>query len=336
MPTIRVDPVAPDAGVIARAAEVIRRGGLVAFPTETVYGLGANALDAAAVRRIYEAKGRPGYNPLIAHVADSVAAARLVRAWPEAAARLAAAFWPGPLTLVLPKREVVPDIVTAGLDTVAVRVPAHAVALALLRAAGVPIVAPSANPSMMLSPTRAEHVEQGLGERVDLILDAGPTRVGIESTVVDLTGDRPVLLRPGVLSTDDLEPLIGPVDRPAEAGGTAPRRAPGMLARHYAPRAELRVFEPTERGRAAELARAAAAAGRVVGALVLVPLDAPVHEEVCMPAEPAAYARELYDVLHRLDALGCDLVLVEEPPATPAWAGVRDRLRRAGQPAGAQ
>src|SRR6059058_3477596 len=168
---------------ISRAAEILRRGGLVAFPTETVYGLGANALDAEAVERIYAAKGRPAYNPLIVHVADESAARSLVTDWPERASRVARAFWPGPVTIVLRKRDVVPDIVTAGLDSVAVRVPAHPVALALLRATGIPLAAPSANRSTELSPTLAQHVARSLSDRVDLILDAGPTRVGIESTV---------------------------------------------------------------------------------------------------------------------------------------------------------
>lgn len=335
MPALRIDPVEPEPGPIARAAELIRGGGLVAFPTETVYGLGANAFDEAAVRRVFEAKGRPSYNPLIVHVPDAESARRLVRAWPEAAERLAAAFWPGPLTLVLRKRPVVPDIVSAGLPSVAVRVPAHPVALALLRAAAVPIVAPSANPSSALSPTRAEHVERGLGDRVDLILDAGPARVGIESTVLDLTGSRPVLLRPGILSTDALEPIVGPIERVTTAGGTAPRAAPGMLERHYAPRATLRVFEPEARGAAAAVAREAAGRGESVGALVFEPIDAPVEHLVRMPRDPAAYAGQLYADLHRLDALGCDLILAEQVPDSPAWDGARDRLRRAATPDGA-
>ncbi|HEX5520066.1 MAG TPA: L-threonylcarbamoyladenylate synthase, partial [Longimicrobiaceae bacterium] len=229
MPTITVDPSAPAAAALARAAAVLRRGGLVAFPTETVYGLGANALDADAVRRIFAAKGRPSYNPLIAHVAGAAAARELVTAWPDAAEQLAAAFWPGPLTLVLPKRAIVPDVVTAGLDTVAVRVPAHPVAHALLAAAGLPVAAPSANRFTQLSPTTAAHVERALGDRVDLILDGGPTTVGIESTVIDLSGERPVLLRPGSIALDALERIVGPLERPAASAAEAPRPSPGML-----------------------------------------------------------------------------------------------------------
>lgn len=335
MPTLRVDPENPEEGPISRAAEVIRGGGLVAFPTETVYGLGANALDDTAVARIYSAKGRPDYNPLIVHVADVEAVRELVVRWPDVAERLGRAFWPGPLTLVLPRGSRVPDRVSAGLPTVAVRVPAHPVALALLRAAGLPIVAPSANPSMAVSPTRAEHVEAGLGDRADLILDGGRTRVGIESTVVDLSGTRPTLLRPGALSTDDLEPFLGPLAPASEVDGAGPRGSPGMLERHYAPRASVHVFPTSHAAPAAARARRASGRGQTVGALLLggqepdALHDATLDHLVRMPADPAGYARELYAVLHRLDHAGCDLILVEAVPSTPAWAGIRDRLRRA-------
>lgn len=325
LPTILpVDPARPAPEPVARAAEVIRRGGLVAFPTETVYGLGADALDAAAVDRIFEAKGRPGYNPLIVHVADAAAARALVREWPEAATRLAERFWPGPLTLVLPKRPQVPDRVTAGLDSVALRVPAHPVALALLRAAGRPIAAPSANRFTELSPTTAAHVAKGLGGRVDLILDGGPTSVGIESTVVDLTGPRPALLRPGIIAPDALAAVVGPIDTPdIDRAGEAPRRGPGMVDRHYSPRAEVRLVDLGE-GRFPALPRDA-----VTGALLLRAPDPGVDHPVVLPTDPEGYARELYAALHRLDDLGCTVVYVERPPEGPAWAGVRDRLERA-------
>lgn len=332
MPVVRVDPVRPDAGVLERAAAILRGGGLVAFPTETVYGLGANALDEAAVQRIFAAKGRPSFNPLIAHVPDVKAARALVRAWPELAERLAREFWPGPLTLVLPKHGHVPDSVTAGLPSVAIRVPAHPVALALLRAAGVPLAAPSANRYTEVSPTTAQHVEKALGERVDLILDAGPTRVGIESTVIDLTGERPVLLRPGSIPPPALESITGPLERPAApAAESAPRPAPGMVARHYAPRARVHLFDPAERTAAAAVAREAVDAGEKVGALLLGPLAAEVHHPLRMPADPADYASRLYAALHRLDDLGCGLILIERVPDEPAWAGVRDRLERAAR-----
>ncbi len=221
----RVDPQRPDEATIARAAEILRGGGLVAFPTETVYGLGANALDPAAVDRIYAAKGRPSFNPLIVHVADADHVLDVAAAWPDNAERLARAFWPGPLTLVLPKRPEVPSSVTAGLDTVAVRVPSHPVARALLVAAGIPIAAPSANRSSEVSPTTGAHVEKSLGDAVDLILDAGPTLVGIESTVVDLTFDPPAILRPGIITREDLALVIGEIGQAKLLVGILPRQS---------------------------------------------------------------------------------------------------------------
>ena len=330
MPTLLVDPRAPDAGAIARAAALLRDGRLVAFPTETVYGIGAHALDARAVRRIYEAKGRPSSNPLIVHVADEDGARSLAAEWPDLAARCARAFWPGPLTIVVRKRDVVPDDVTAGLESVALRVPAHPVALAILRAAEIPIAAPSANRSMELSPTTARHVERALGNVVDLIIDAGPTTVGIESTVVDLRGSAPVILRPGILGPDELEPVVGPVSFvSAVPRDTEARPSPGMLDRHYAPRARLLLIDASEAraidARLAELRRR----GEHPGALLLH--NAARHELpiVAMPSEPAEYARRLYDVLHTLDDAGCTVILVERVPSGTAWAGIRDRLQRA-------
>lgn len=338
---LRADPAAPDPAVVAEAARVLRAGGLVAIPTETVYGLAANALDEAAVARIFAAKGRPSFNPLIAHVPDAEAAGALVAAWPAAAERLAAALWPGPLTLVLPRRAgLVPDAVTAGLPAVAVRVPAHPVALAVLRAADVPLAAPSANRYTELSPTRAEHVVRALGSRVDLVVDGGPTGVGIESTVVDLTGlaagDGPArLLRPGTLSADHLAELLGAplLPAPPPAAADAPRLAPGMVERHYAPRAAVWPFAPAEVDVVARRLAGARARGSLrVGALLLsVPSPSGVEHPVAMSADPDAYARALYATLHALDAAGCDVVLVERPPDEPGWAGVRDRLARASQ-----
>lgn len=338
---LRADPSAPDPTVVAEAARVLRAGGLVAIPTETVYGLAANALDAPAVERIFAAKGRPSFNPLIAHVPDADAARALVAAWPEAAARLAAACWPGPLTLVLPKRPgLVPDAVTAGLPAVAVRVPAHPVALAVLRAAGVPLAAPSANRYTELSPTRAEHVVRALGDRVDLVVDGGPTGVGIESTVVDLTGpaagDGPArLLRPGTLSADRLAALLGAplLPAPPAAAANAPRLAPGMVERHYAPRAAVWPFARSEADAVARrLAAARSARPLRAGALLLsVPPPPGVDHPVTMSPDPTEYARALYAALHALDDADCEVVLVEQPPDQPGWAGVRDRLARASQ-----
>jgi L-threonylcarbamoyladenylate synthase len=329
---IRVDPERPEPALVERAARVLRDGGLVAFPTETVYGLGANALDEAAVRRVFQAKGRPAYNPVIVHVAEATSARSLVTGWPESAQRLADAFWPGPLTLILEKSDRVPDMVTGGLAQVAVRVPAHPVALALLRAAGVPVVAPSANPSMAVSPTSADHVEKGLGQSVDVILDAGATRLGIESTVLDLSGSAPRLLRPGALSVDDLAAIIGPIRTVQDAPSARRYASPGMLERHYAPRARVRLFESRQRQRAAGWALRARGAGHRVGALLLDPLDAPVDHPIRMPTDPAGYAQRLYAELHRLDDLACDIILVEQVPDGAAWAGVRDRLARASTP----
>jgi L-threonylcarbamoyladenylate synthase len=328
---LKVDPERPDAAVLGRAAQILREGGLVAFPTETVYGLGAHALDPAAVRRIFEAKGRPSFNPLIVHVYDVSAARQLVSAWPDVAQRLAEAFWPGPLTLVLPKRPEVPDLVTAGLATVAVRVPAHPVALALLRTSGLPTAAPSANRFTEVSPTTAEHVEKGLGGRVDLILDGGATSVGIESTVLDLASGRPRLLRPGSISARAIEAVIGPLaaGKQPPTDQEAPRRSPGLVARHYAPQARLELFEAASRDAAAARARDLVLRGSRVGALLFEPLAAPIDHPVWMPRDPSGYASRLYSALHSLDDLLCDVVLVEQVPDTPEWAGVRDRLQRA-------
>lgn len=336
MGTIRVNPSVPDPRVMEDAARVIRRGGLVAFPTETVYGLGANALDERAVAGIFEAKGRPSFNPLIVHVPDADSARGWVASWPAEADRLASAFWPGPLTMVLTRGAEIPGIVSGGLPTVALRIPAHPVALALLRASAVPIAAPSANRYTGISPTSAEHVERALGDRVDMILDAGPTRVGIESTVVDLTGPVPALLRPGMIPPASLREVLGALELPADrtvAEGTV-RASPGMGARHYAPRARVHLFDAGEREAAAAMADRAAASGERVGALLLAPLAARVELVVRMPADPDEYAHALYAALHQVDASGCTLLLVERVPEGERWGGVRDRLERASREEG--
>jgi L-threonylcarbamoyladenylate synthase len=330
MAIIQVSPTAPAPGAIARAAALLGQGRLVAFPTETVYGLGANALDPEAVNRIYEAKGRPGYNPLIVHVADAAAARRLVTAWPEAAERLAARWWPGPLTIVLPKSREVPSEVTAGLSTVALRVPAHPVALALLKAAGVPVAAPSANRSGELSPTTAQHVERSLGDRVPMILDGGPTTVGIESTVLDLSDRAPMLLRPGMVTREEIEALIGPVAMAPKVEDPAePRASPGMLDRHYAPKARVVLFsDPSEAMQA--VADARAKGGRVATLYRSMRITgADLQEE--LPNDATAFARDLYGALHRLDQEGVAVILVERLPSDAAWAGIRDRLDRAAR-----
>ncbi len=294
---------------IKEAAEKIRSGGLVAFPTETVYGLGANALDAAAVQKIYKLKGRPAASPLIVHVASIEMAQKVVAEWPPLAQELARKWWPGPLTLVLPKSPVIPDIVTAGLSTVGVRMPNHPMALELIREAGVPIAAPSANRFMELSPTTAEHVQRAFGDSLD-ILDGGPAQVGIESTVVAIENGELKLLRPGMISLGELEAVV-------ETTGS--HQAPGMHPRHYSPHTRLLLV-----GHPGELPdRSGAYVWRKKSGLAAC--------SIRMPEHPAEYAARLYTVLHKLDQEGWPWIAVEAPPDTAAWAAIRDRLRRAAE-----
>ncbi len=328
-----VDPAAPDPAAVAAAADVLRRGGLVAFPTETVYGLGANALHADAVARVFAAKGRPAVNPLIVHVADSAQVPEVAADWPDAAARLAERFWPGPLTLVLPKRDTVPAAVTGGGPTVAVRVPAHPVARALLRAAGVPVAAPSANRSTQLSPTTAAHVLRDLDGRIDLVLDGGPCPGGIESTVLDLTSVPPRLLRPGLVTPAAIAAVVGPItDSPGASApgesGQRPLPSPGMLAKHYAPRAPLELAAGDGHARVGELARQGVRVGWLTEAAAA---DVAGAIRETMPADAAAYAARLYAALHELDAAGVERIVVARPPDGEAWLAVHDRLRRAAQ-----
>ena len=323
---IAVDALQPDAEVLARAAAVLRRGGLVAFPTETVYGLGASALDEAAAARIFAAKGRPAGNPLIVHVATVEQARQLVSSWPDVAGRLARRFWPGSLTLVLPKSRAVPDVVTARGPTVALRCPAHAVARRLIEAAALPIAAPSANVSTRVSPTRAEHVLRGLEGRIDMLLDGGPTPGGLESTVLDVTTMPPRLLRPGLVVRHDIEAVVGPI----EGGPTsafAPARSPGMLERHYAPTVPLECM-PESWPRVKELC----SVGMRVGWLTIGPAPEETVSGVFtveMPHDPAGYGSQFYAALHSLEAMGLDRIVVERPPDGDAWLAVQDRLRRA-------
>lgn len=332
-----------DAAGISAAAAIIRQGGLVAFPTETVYGLGAHALDAVAVRKIFEAKGRPAFNPLIVHVLDAVAARTLVTQWPPLADALTQRFWPGPLTLVLPRRTIVPDVITGGGPTVAIRSPAHPVARALLEATGLPIAAPSANRFTELSPVTAEQVERSLGDRVDCILDGGRTTVGIESTVVDLSGSVPMLLRPGTITQAELEAITGPLARPAKAvDDVTPRPSPGMIARHYAPRATVVLLHSKEIDRVINTAIVESSAQDSVSAarIGLITWSAAQRnrraesrvQHLALPSDAAGYAADLYHALHRCDDAGCTQILVERPPEDPAWDGVRDRLTRAAHP----
>lgn len=296
---------------VAAAAAALRRGGLVGMPTETVYGLAALADDPVAVARVFAAKRRPGDNPLIVHLADAGDLPRVAREVSPAARQLAAAFWPGPLTLVLPKQPTVLAAITAGLDSVAVRVPDHPVARRLLQAVGGPLCAPSANTFMHLSPTTASDIEPELQAAVACVLDGGPCRIGLESTVVDCTGE-PRVLRPGGIPRAALAAVLGrevPLVGKAAVGA---RPAPGMYARHYAPRTPLRLVDRID----------ATAAGLTFGTVANA-------GQVTMPTDPEAYAAALYRVLHALDALGAAELQVERPPADAAWEAVADRLRKA-------
>lgn len=309
---------------IAEAADVLRGGGVVAFPTETVYGLGAGAFDRAAVQRVFEIKNRPHYDPLIVHVADARQVGELVRDFPAAARLLARRFWPGPLTLVLPKTDRLPDLVTAGLPTVAIRIPNHALALALLEEVGGPVAAPSANPFGMLSPTTAEHVRDQLGDQVDVILDGGPCAVGVESTIVSFCGARPTLLRPGGIAAEDLEAVLGPLVCPPPHDPVP--LAPGRLPRHYAPRTPL-VLGPEV---------PAFPAGRRVGLLCLArPPEAGPFAAVEVLSEAGDLtqaAANLFAALRRLDALGLDLIVAQPVPEKGLGATIMDRLRKASSP----
>ncbi|MCU0685151.1 MAG: L-threonylcarbamoyladenylate synthase [Polyangiaceae bacterium] len=359
---IVVDPARPDQAALARAAAVLARGGLVAFPTETVYGLGALALDSAAVARIFAAKGRPASNPVIVHVHHDSLARELADPFTPLAAALADAFWPGPLTLVVPRSARVPDVVSAGGPTVALRSPAHPVALGLLAALGAPVAAPSANPSGAVSPTSADHVLAGLDGRIDLVLDAGPCQLGIESTVVDATGDFPIVLRPGSIARDALafvaarlatrspsaydaglgtRALSSPVAPPPSSpdarqaaptladGAPPPARSPGQLARHYAPRTPLTLLT---RPQLIEALRERPAAETPA---IIWCGSAPSHppgaaHSVELPDDPDDYAAQLYATLHALDGQASAL-WVERPPEGPAWEALHDRLGRASQ-----
>ncbi len=289
---------------IAAAAEMIRRGGLVAFPTETVYGLGANALNAAAVQQIYRVKDRPASSPLIVHVADIEMAKRITGEWPPLAQTLANRFWPGPITMVLKKTPAVPDIVTANLPSVGIRMPANQIALELVRQSGVPIAAPSANKFTHISPTTAEHVRASLGDFGGLILDGGSTTVGIESTVVSLTREQPMVLRPGMISQAQLQAATGCEWQIAESTSDS-HESPGLHARHYAPRTPFYLLASEE--------RLPPGSGRVIG----------------MPSEANEYGAALYATLHQADREGWDWIAVRRPPATPEWTAILDRLRRA-------
>jgi L-threonylcarbamoyladenylate synthase len=328
-----------DPAAIARAAAVIRAGGLVAFPTETVYGLAANALDPIAVAGIFEAKGRPRFDPLIVHLADPDDLGR----WAEPAdatdprvARLVAALWPGPLTLVLRKRPAIPGIVTAGLPTVGLRSPDHPVARALIAAAGVPLAAPSANRFGRLSPTRAAHVVRQLGGRVGLVLDGGPSRIGVESTVVLLADGRAALLRPGGVPAETIEALIGPLELLADAGADEAALAPGRSGAHYAPGPPLVIVAPGRRVAPAQpgeriglLAASDAGRGQAERAAARDGTRFAAVEVLAPDGDPVRVAARLFDALHALDGAGVDRIVAQPVPGHGLGRAVMDRLRRA-------
>lgn len=328
-----VDPTAPDGEIVAAAAAVLARGGLVGLPTETVYGLAALGTDPAAVSRVFAAKGRPDTHPLILHVDSEAMARRLVAAWPSSAHALASALWPGPLTLVLPKSPLVPSEVTGGGPTVALRMPAHPVALAVIRALGAPVAAPSANRYQTVSPTRAEHVVRSLGESVDLVLDAGPCRHGLESTVVDLSVAPVRVLRPGAVSLAALRAVVPELAFEPVAHESGARRSPGTDARHYAPAGRVVwVHDARDVGEAAR--RASEAGERAFAIARTLDVSALGVAGRTLGDEPAAYGASLYDALHEADAEGASVVLIESVPETEEWLAVRDRLTRAGGPRG--
>jgi L-threonylcarbamoyladenylate synthase len=315
---------------VERAAALLRAGELVAFPTETVYGLGADARNPQAIARIFAAKGRPADHPLIVHLPDATQLERWATAIPDAARRLAAAFWPGPLTLILKRHPAVPDAVTGGQDTVGLRVPNHPLALQLLRefdgANGGGLAAPSANRFGHVSPTTAAHVREELGEAVAMILDGGPCAVGIESTILDLSSGAPRILRPGMLDAAAIGEVLGAL--PTFGGSSDAPRVSGSLEAHYAPRTPLQLVAAADLG---AIARRALSAGRRVAVLSAQAPDVALPGLVwrAAGAEPAQFAHDLYARLRELDGLACDQILVAAPPPGDAWRAVADRLRRA-------
>lgn len=321
--TIEFD--AAQAGAIEQAADLLRQGGLVAIPTETVYGLAANACDDAAARKVFEAKQRPIGHPLIVHLADPDRVTQWAATAPRIARQLMDRYWPGPLTLLLPKRAGVSDLVTGGQPGVALRMPAHPVALATIRAAGVELVAPSANPYGRISPTTADHVARGLRGRIDAILDGGECSVGIESTILDLTGEQPAIARPGLIGQAELEQVLG---IPLLAQVPSQQAVPGNVKRHYQPTTPTVGVAGKDFPKA--LQQLASPAERL-GAVWFqhAPPESTVAEAIQLGADPEAYARMLYTALHTLDQAGLTRILVELPPATEPWRAINDRLSRA-------
>jgi L-threonylcarbamoyladenylate synthase len=309
---------------IAQAVEILKQGGLVAFPTETVYGLGADAANEHAMKRLYAVKRRPSDHPVIVHFGSKDDAFAWAREVPAAARKLAERYWPGPLTLILKRSALAKDFVTGGQDTVGLRVPSHPVAQELLKEFRGGVAAPSANRFGLVSPTTAAHVREDLGKEVDLVLEGGPSEVGIESTILDLSGASPALLRPGHISRKELEEILG---RPIlEEADSAPRH-PGSLERHYAPRTPARLVPKHA------LDKEISKLNERVAVLAFSRPDERVDYWLRMPREPQAYAQRLYAALRELDTAGCERILVEAPPESAEWSAVRDRLKRACEPA---
>ena len=338
---IKLDPASPDPQVIRRAGDILKRGGLVAFPTETVYGLGGDALNTEAARKIYEAKGRPSNNPLIVHIADMEHLEAIAAEIPEKARKLAAVWWPGPLTMIFNKKDIVPDATSGGLPTVAVRMPNHPIALELIRAAGGYIAAPSANTSGRPSPTIAEHVREDLDGKIDMILDGGEVRIGLESTIVDFTDEIPMLLRPGYINMEKLEEILGEVlIDPAILDENASRnirpKAPGMMYRHYAPKAQLTIVEGGEKevvDRILELAAQSSREGKSVG-IIAADETAEFYKDydvknIGSRETDKEIARRLFRVLREFDDEGTDVILSESFETPRMGQAIMNRLLKA-------
>jgi L-threonylcarbamoyladenylate synthase len=318
---------------VRRAAELLRAGEVIALPTETVYGLAANALDAQAVAKIFQIKGRPANNPIIVHIADNEMAKRCVKIFPTLAEKLSKSFWPGPLTIVLPRAEKIPNIVTAGGETVGIRWPRHPFIQAVIRECNFPLAAPSANLSNSISPTNAEHVRKSLGEKIPLIVDGGQSQVGIESTVLDLTVSPPKILRPGMIHAESLAAVFGGVQSSEFRVQSSEKilRSPGLLQKHYSPKAKLLVLN--WRDDADLKSQIANRKSQIQNCHVIAHTKIPLVENFSgvsvIPHDAEAFARAIYAELHRCDEAGADLIVVEAPPETSEWVGIADRLRRA-------
>jgi L-threonylcarbamoyladenylate synthase len=317
---------------VRRAAERLRAGEVVALPTETVYGLAANALDEKAVAKIFQIKGRPAQNPIIVHVASNEMARDCVKIFPALAEKFSKAFWPGPLTLVLPRAEKIPDNVTAGGATVGIRWPSHPFMQAVIRECGFPLAAPSANLSNQISPTNAEHVGAQLGEKISLIVDGGQSQVGIESTVLDLSVSPPHILRPGMIHAESLAAVGGEVTSDEwQVTSKETLRSPGLLQKHYSPKAKLLVLNWKDEAelKSQLITRHSPLATCFVIAHTKIPAGEIFADVSVMPHDAEAFARALYAELHRCDAAGAKWIVVEMPPDLPEWSGIADRLRRA-------